>query len=113
MNNDLTDLQVLGTRMGSISTKTKARKQELDKWLVENVTRDDVTALNAKQREPGTWLEIRLFISSTVVFENYVFLGRMTTFFAGLSQKNCGSLIILIFERAARLLIRNRNVTFW
>jgi len=39
----------------------------LDKWLADNLLRNDIIKGQARKREIGTWIEIRLFISSTFI----------------------------------------------
>ena len=39
----------------------------LDEWLSQNLIHHEAVKEKAKQREVGTWIEIRLFISSTFI----------------------------------------------
>ena len=39
----------------------------LDEWLSQNLIHHEAVKEEAKQREVGTWIEIRLFISSTFI----------------------------------------------
>ena len=45
----------------------QAEDISLDKWLSQNLIHHETVKEKAKQREVGTWIEIRLFISSTFI----------------------------------------------